>query len=49
MIPKINESDTLDLSSVHWILVIEKEATFRSLLSSPEWMKLGSQGLIVTV
>lgn len=34
---------------IRWILVIEKEATFRSLLSSPQWPMLGSQSIIVTV
>jgi meiotic recombination protein SPO11 len=48
LVPTIGENDTLDLTSVHWILVIEKEATFRSLMSSPQWEKLGSNGVILT-
>jgi meiotic recombination protein SPO11 len=48
LVPTIGENDILDLTSVHWILVIEKEATFRSLISSPHWGKLGSQGVILT-
>jgi meiotic recombination protein SPO11 len=48
LVPMIGENDTLDLTSVHWILVIEKEATFRLLMSSPQWEKLGSQGVILT-
>jgi meiotic recombination protein SPO11 len=48
LVPTIGENDTLDLTSIHWILIIEKEATFRSLMSSPQWGELGSQGVIVT-
>jgi meiotic recombination protein SPO11 len=47
LVPTIGENDILDLTSVHWILV-EKEATFRSLMSSPQWEKLGSRGVILT-
>jgi meiotic recombination protein SPO11 len=48
LVPTIGENDTLDLTSVHWILVIEKEATFRSLMSLQQWEKLGSEGVILT-
>jgi meiotic recombination protein SPO11 len=48
LVPTIGENDTLDMASVHWILVIEKEATFRSLVNSPQWERLGSQGVILT-
>ncbi|KAH4155448.1 hypothetical protein HBH43_212630 [Parastagonospora nodorum] len=48
LVPKIGENDTMDLASIHWVLVIEKEATFRSLLSSAQWNDLGSHGLVLT-
>ncbi|KAF2448629.1 DNA topoisomerase IV, alpha subunit [Karstenula rhodostoma CBS 690.94] len=48
LVPTIQASDALDMSAVHWILVIEKEATFRSVLSSPLWKVLGAQGLVLT-
>ncbi|KAF2685142.1 DNA topoisomerase IV, alpha subunit [Lentithecium fluviatile CBS 122367] len=48
LVPKIHEGDALDLSSIHWILVIEKEASFRSLLSSKRWRDLGAHGLVLT-
>ncbi|KAF2789689.1 DNA topoisomerase IV, alpha subunit [Melanomma pulvis-pyrius CBS 109.77] len=48
LVPRIHLNDTIDLSSIRWILVIEKEATFRSLLCSPQWLSLGSQGLMLT-
>ncbi|KAH8731758.1 Spo11/DNA topoisomerase VI subunit A [Phaeosphaeriaceae sp. PMI808] len=47
-VPKIGPDDTLDLKSIQWVLVIEKEATFRSILSSAQWVNLGSRGLILT-
>ncbi|KAA8617715.1 DNA topoisomerase VI subunit A [Pyrenophora tritici-repentis] len=48
LVPIVGENDTLDLSEVHWVLVIEKEATFRSLMASPQWGSLGSYGVILT-
>ncbi|KAF2626578.1 DNA topoisomerase IV, alpha subunit [Macroventuria anomochaeta] len=48
LVPKIGEKDRLDLTRVRWILVIEKEATFRSLLSATQWEKLGLDGLVLT-
>ncbi|KAK7179564.1 type IIb DNA topoisomerase [Paraphaeosphaeria sporulosa] len=48
LVPTIQAGDVLDMSAVHWILVIEKEATFRSVLSSPLWKVLGTQGLVLT-
>lgn len=48
LVPKIGEHDTLDLLSIRWVLVIEKEATFRSLLSSTQWHMLGLHGIALT-
>ncbi|KAH7413686.1 Spo11/DNA topoisomerase VI subunit A [Phaeosphaeria sp. MPI-PUGE-AT-0046c] len=48
LVPKISEHDVLDLTAIRWILVIEKEATFRSLLSTALWRRLGSHGLVLT-
>ncbi|KAF1941179.1 DNA topoisomerase IV, alpha subunit [Clathrospora elynae] len=48
LVPTIGDNDTLDLTAVHWVLVIEKEATFRSLMSSSQWDALGSHGVILT-
>ncbi|KAF2023648.1 DNA topoisomerase IV, alpha subunit [Setomelanomma holmii] len=48
LIPKIGEEDEFDLTSIRWVLVVEKEATFRSLLSSAEWNSLGVHGIILT-
>ncbi|TKA69686.1 hypothetical protein B0A49_07417, partial [Cryomyces minteri] len=36
------------MEKVHWILVIEKEATFRSLATSEFWTKIAAQGIIIT-
>ncbi|KAH7071481.1 Spo11/DNA topoisomerase VI subunit A [Paraphoma chrysanthemicola] len=48
LVPKVGQEDTMDLASVQWVLVIEKEATFRSLLSSAHWNTLGPHGMILT-
>ncbi|KAF2852027.1 DNA topoisomerase IV, alpha subunit [Plenodomus tracheiphilus IPT5] len=48
LIPTIGEEDMLSLNLVRWILVIEKEATFRALLSSPHWEAMKSYGVVLT-
>ncbi|KAG9193205.1 hypothetical protein G6011_03240 [Alternaria panax] len=48
LVPNVNENDILELTEVHWVLVIEKEATFRSLVNSPQWKILSSNGLVLT-
>ncbi|KAL1799060.1 hypothetical protein ACET3X_003097 [Alternaria dauci] len=48
IVPNLSANDSLDLTEVHWVLVIEKEATFRFLKSSPQWHTLGSEGLVLT-
>ncbi|KZM27096.1 ATP binding [Ascochyta rabiei] len=45
LVPHIGQGDCLDLTQLHWILVIEKEATFRSVLSTIQWGKTESNGL----
>jgi meiotic recombination protein SPO11 len=39
---------SVDVSTVQWILVIEKEATFRSLCASSFWQTFSSQGILIT-
>ncbi|KAF2702997.1 meiosis-specific topoisomerase Spo11 [Pleomassaria siparia CBS 279.74] len=48
LVPKLHMNDTVDLSFIRWILVIEKEATFRSFLSSSQWGTWCIQGLALT-
>ncbi|KAF2646709.1 DNA topoisomerase IV, alpha subunit [Massarina eburnea CBS 473.64] len=48
LVPQVRQEDSLDLTPVKWVLVIEKEATFRSLISSTRWASLGAQGLVLT-
>jgi meiotic recombination protein SPO11 len=48
LVPNLQEGDSLDFSSLHWVLIIEKEATFRSLISSTKWQDLGRHGLVLT-
>ncbi|KAF2743547.1 DNA topoisomerase IV, alpha subunit [Sporormia fimetaria CBS 119925] len=48
LMPALQDSDTLHMPCISSIVVIEKEATFRSLLSSCQWDKLSPHTLIVT-
>lgn len=48
LVPTIEDNDTLKLSRIRWILIIEKEATFRALLSSPQWETLKAFGVVLT-
>ncbi|KAL6706336.1 endodeoxyribonuclease [Coniothyrium glycines] len=48
LVPSLESGDHLDLALVRWVLIIEKEATFRSLTSSPCWQSLQLQGIILT-
>lgn len=48
LVPILEEHDILSMPSVRWILVIEKEATFRALLSSPQWEEIKIHIVVVT-
>ncbi|KAJ4373462.1 endodeoxyribonuclease [Didymella sp. IMI 355093] len=48
LVPKIGETDRLELTQLRWILIIEKEATFRALISTVQWEKLALNGLALT-
>ena len=48
LMPSLRDILFADLSNVKWILVIEKEATFRSIASSTFWPAIASSGIIVT-
>ncbi|KAF2815982.1 DNA topoisomerase IV, alpha subunit [Mytilinidion resinicola] len=48
LILNLNEDDVLEVSAIHWIVVVEKEATFRSLVHSDLWVNISSQGIILT-
>ncbi|KAF2106621.1 Spo11/DNA topoisomerase VI subunit A [Lophiotrema nucula] len=48
LLPRVQDDDDLDVSNVQHIVIIEKEATFRSLLSSPSWDELKLQCLVMT-
>ncbi|KAK4501379.1 hypothetical protein PRZ48_007188 [Zasmidium cellare] len=48
LIPNVKDLLSVDMSSVQFILVIEKEATFRSIAGSDFWNVIQSQGVILT-
>ncbi|KAI9887380.1 MAG: hypothetical protein M1823_000805 [Watsoniomyces obsoletus] len=49
LVPNQREIQSLDIGTIRWILVIEKEATFRALASKQFWSSLPiGNGLLVT-
>lgn len=48
LIPVVRDDDSWGLTEIHWVLIIEKEATFRSLIGSAQWSTLGLHGVVVT-
>ncbi|KAJ4988601.1 type IIb DNA topoisomerase [Stagonosporopsis vannaccii] len=48
LVPKITDTDEINMARVRWILVIEKEATFRSLISATQWSEFSERGLVLT-
>nr|POE87436.1 isoform 2 of meiotic recombination protein spo11 [Quercus suber] len=48
LIPELREILSVHLSAVKWILVIEKEATFRTVACSEFWRMKSKQGIIIT-
>ena len=48
LVPNLKDVLSTDLSAVKWILVIEKEATFRSIAGSDFWDTIISEGVIIT-
>lgn len=46
--PNLKDILSANISSVKWILVIEKEATFRSIAASPFWTTLSTSGIMIT-
>ncbi|KAF3771393.1 DNA topoisomerase IV, alpha subunit [Cryphonectria parasitica EP155] len=49
LIPPINTIQQIDFAATRWILVVEKEATFRTLAASGYWRNcIHGQGIIVT-
>jgi meiotic recombination protein SPO11 len=48
LVPPLRDILSVDLTAVKWILVIEKEATFRSIASSSFWDIISTRGIILT-
>ncbi|KAF2728244.1 meiosis-specific topoisomerase Spo11 [Polyplosphaeria fusca] len=48
LVPKLHKGDKLHLDDVEVILILEKEATFRSLLTSSHWSRMISHTLVLT-
>lgn len=48
LVPTLRDVLSISMTKVKWILVIEKEATFRSIASSDFWSAIVNEGIIVT-
>ena len=48
LVPSLREVLSVDMAAVRWILIIEKEATFRSIASSKFWDSVSTRGVIMT-
>ncbi|KAI9721646.1 MAG: hypothetical protein M1828_005013 [Chrysothrix sp. TS-e1954] len=48
LVPEMGCEDVLDTSKLKWVLVIEKEAVFRTLTSSDLWHTISEEGLLIT-
>jgi meiotic recombination protein SPO11 len=49
LVPSMEEVLSVDLSRVRWVLVIEKEAAYQSIISSEDWQEMMWHAVIVTV
>jgi meiotic recombination protein SPO11 len=49
LVPSMEEVLSVDLSRVRWVLVIEKEAAYQSVISSEDWQEMMWHAVIVTV
>ncbi|KAK1061470.1 endodeoxyribonuclease [Friedmanniomyces endolithicus] len=48
LIPSLKDVLSVDLSAVKWIVVVEKEASFRSIAASTFWDRLSTEGVLIT-
>ncbi|KAK0291946.1 endodeoxyribonuclease [Friedmanniomyces endolithicus] len=48
LIPSLKDVLSVDLSAVKWIVVVEKEASFRSIAASTFWDRLSPEGVLIT-
>lgn len=48
LVPTLKAIMSVEMPTVKWILVIEKEATFRSIAASAFWSAISTEGLIIT-
>ncbi|KAK0276725.1 endodeoxyribonuclease [Friedmanniomyces endolithicus] len=48
LIPSLKDVLSVDLSNVKWIVVVEKEASFRSISASTFWDRVSTEGVLIT-
>jgi meiotic recombination protein SPO11 len=48
LVPNLKEVLSVSMSAVKWVIVIEKEASFRSITASKFWERISNEGIIIT-
>ena len=48
LVPSLKDILSVDMTAVKWIVMIEKEASFRSIAASGFWSTLSTQGILIT-
>jgi len=48
LVPSLKDVLSVGMSTVQWVLVVEKEATFRSIAASSFWRTISTSGVLVT-
>ncbi|TKA50128.1 hypothetical protein B0A55_13026, partial [Friedmanniomyces simplex] len=48
LVPGLRDVLSVNLSAVKWIVVVEKEASFRSIAASSFWDRLSTEGVLLT-
>ncbi|KAK3707623.1 endodeoxyribonuclease [Vermiconidia calcicola] len=48
LVPSLRDVLSINMTAVRWILVVEKEATFRSIAASTFWDMISAQGVMLT-
>lgn len=48
LVPSLKDIMSANMQSVKWVLVVEKEASFRSIAASAFWERISTEGIIIT-
>ena len=48
LVPSLKDVLSVNLAAVKWVIVVEKEASFRSIAASRFWHRLSTEGVLIT-